>query len=43
MNIWKILQISWKSYSGSRVVRCGQRDGRTDRHEEANSRLSQLR
>jgi len=32
--------------SGSRVVACGQRerrtDGRTDKHEEANSRFSQF-
>jgi len=28
--------------SGSRVVPCGQTDGRTDRHDKANSRFSQF-
>jgi len=28
--------------TGSRVVPCGQADGRTDRHDEANSRFSQF-
>jgi hypothetical protein len=28
--------------SGSRVVPCGQTDGRTDRRDEGNSRFSQL-
>ena len=28
--------------SGSRVVPCGQKDGQTDGHEEANSRFSQF-
>jgi len=27
---------------GGRVIPCGQTDGLTDRHEEANSRISQL-
>ena len=30
------------SFGGSRVVLCGQTDGRTDRHDEANSRFSQF-
>ena len=29
--------------SGSRVVQCGRTDGRTDRHDEADSRFWQLR
>ena len=29
--------------SGKRVVLCGETDGQTDRHDEANSRFSQLR
>jgi len=28
--------------SGIRVIPCGQTDGRTDRHDEANSRFSQF-
>jgi hypothetical protein len=28
--------------SGSRVVPCGRTDGKTDRHDEANSRSSQF-
>jgi hypothetical protein len=34
--------ISWNPSGGSRVVPCGWTDGQTDRHDEANSRLSQF-
>jgi len=29
-------------FSGSQATPCGQTDGRTDRHDEANSRFSQF-
>jgi hypothetical protein len=39
----KILKISnCLSFNGSRIVKCGWTDGQTDRHDEANSRFSQL-
>ena len=36
------VQFHENQFSGSRVVQCGQTDGRTDRHDEANSRLPQF-
>ena len=40
----KILSIKYRENpsSGSQVVPCGYTDGRTDRHDEANSRFSQF-
>jgi hypothetical protein len=35
-------QISYNSYSGSRVVPCGRTDRQIDRHDEANCRFSQF-
>jgi hypothetical protein len=36
----KYLNIKLHEYPSSGVVPCGQKDGRTDRHDEANSRFS---
>jgi len=40
--IYTITKLHENPSSGSRVVLCGQTDGRTDRHDEANSRFPQF-